>query len=180
MTKNKIKCSKRHFKKRQVCWGPKGWRQRLPRETPQKAVNVKYNQHPLCLGDEFLDSAPGSQFSLLLVKEKVHLEDTGLHKPEDISWLSRFSTLAQAPCSVSEHPKAKGMGRVTAWRCFLVWMSRVCIVNFSFLPLAQQWPLPLLFAIWVSVCWTFPPLTHRHFQCSHSNTNRRHSQNADI
>lgn len=58
----------------------------------------------LCLGHDFL--APGSWFSLLL-EEKVHLEDVRLHKPEYISWLGGFSTLAQAPCTVSDHPSSQ-------------------------------------------------------------------------
>lgn len=159
--------------------------QRLKVKTAQRDLTTgskcQVKPKSLCLGHEFFDTAPGSWFSLLL-EEKVHLEDIRLHKPEHISWLSRFSTLDRhfALFQIIPAPKARGMGRDIAWRSFPVWMPSVCIVNVSFFPLAQQWSLPLLFAIWVCV-WTCSPLTHSNFQCSHNNANRRRQpQKADF
>lgn len=99
----------------------------------------------LCFGDGFLGNIPCWWLSLLFVEDKIYLDDIGQTKPESSSWLSRFCTLAQAPCPASDRASQLSgpfgpclcMVRVTAWNFFSATILGVCIANVSFLPLVQ-------------------------------------------
>lgn len=134
----------------------------------------------LCFGDGFLGNIPCWWLSLLFVEDKIYLDDIGQTKPESSSWLSRFCTLAQAPCPASDRASQLSgpfgpclcMVRVTAWDSFGATILGVCIANVSFPPLVQPgsnnpWLHILPFH---SLFFIFPPLTQPNLVASTKST----------